>query len=202
MTAGAILSALISYLIVIDPVGVSIIFAVLARGKDDDYCRRMAIRSIAFSTILVLCFGFFGSWLLGRLGIAMESFRIAGGLLLFYTAFNMVTKPDKNNSGQGDDAPEDISVFPLSIPLIAGPGCLTLTILLFPNAATSMRETIALVCVVLLALMLTLFCLLSAKKLSIMIGPTINNLLNRLLGVLLAALSIQFIVDGIKGFAK
>jgi len=202
MNSSTLLTALISYLIVIDPIGVSIIFAGLTTRKDEAYVRRMAFRSVILSIILVLCFGFFGAWLLNRLGIAMDSFRIAGGLLLFYTAFNMITKPDKGNGGSHGEALEDISVYPLAIPLIAGPGCLTLTILLFTNAAKSVQETFALVCIVLVALAFTLFCLLYAKRLSLLIGPTANNLLNRLLGVLLASLSIQFIVDGIKGFIR
>jgi multiple antibiotic resistance protein len=194
MNQGMFLTALLSYFVIVDPVGVSLTFAVLTDGKDDSYCRKMALQAVLLSTIIVLFFGFFGATVLTKLGISIESFRIAGGLLLFYTAFNMITKSEVfplEGSGKG---PEDISVFPLSFPLIAGPGCLTLTVLLYTE------NIIALVLAILLVFGLTFFCFLSAHRISGFMGETGNNIVKRLLGVVLASLSIQFIADGVMGF--
>jgi len=200
MNKGIFLTALLSYFVIVDPVGVSLIFAALTDGKDDSYCRKMAFRAILLSIIIVLCFGFFGATLLTKLGISIESFRIAGGLLLFYTAFNMITKSEGFTPANSHHAMEDISVFPLSFPLIAGPGCLTLTVLLHADAGQQVENVISLVVAVLLVFGLTFICFLSAHKISRFMGETGNNIVKRLLGVLLASLSIQFIADGIIGF--
>jgi len=200
LNTGMLLKALLSYFVIVDPIGTSFIFAALTDGKEDSYCRKMAFRSVLLSTIIVLCFGFFGANLLNQLGIALDSFRIAGGLLLFYTAFNMITKAEGFSAGRTDKQPEDISVFPLSVPLIAGPGCLTLTVLLFADVGLRKQDLVALVLAVILVFLITLFCFLSAKNLSRIMGQTGNNLVKRLLGVLLASLSVQFVADGIKGF--
>ena len=120
MNTSMLLTALLSYFVIVDPIGVSLIFAAITEGKEDTFCRKMAFRSVLLSTIIVLCFGFFGEKLLTQLGISLESFRIAGGLLLFYTAFNMIMKPEGLPSDITSQQPEDISVFPLSFPLIAG----------------------------------------------------------------------------------
>ena len=200
MNQGMFLTALLSYFVIVDPVGVSLTFAVLTDGKDDSYCRKMALQAVSLSTIIVLFFGFFGATVLTKLGISIESFRIAGGLLLFYTAFNMITKSEVfplEGSGKG---PEDISVFPLSFPLIAGPGCLTLTVLLYTEAGQQAENIIALMLAILLVFGLTFFCFLSAHRISDFIGETGNNIVKRLLGVVLASLSIQFIADGVMGF--
>jgi len=200
MNKGMFLTALLSYFVIIDPIGVSLTFAVLTDGKEDSYSRKMAFRAVALSITIVLCFGFFGATLLTKLGISLESFRIAGGLLLFYTAFNMITKSEVFSVEDSRKGLEDISVFPLSFPLIAGPGCLTLTVLLYADAGQQVENIMALVFAVLLIFGLAFFCFLSAHKISGLIGETGNNIVKRLLGVVLASLSIQFIADGVMGF--
>ncbi len=200
MNKGMFLAALLSYFVIIDPIGVSLTFAVLTDGKEDSYSRKMAFRAVALSIIIVLCFGFFGATLLTKLGISIESFRIAGGLLLFYTAFNMITKSEVFPLENSRKGPEDISVFPLSFPLIAGPGCLTLTVLLYADAGQRVENIMALVLAVLLVFCLTFFCFLSAHRISGLMGETGNNIVKRLLGVVLASLSIKFIADGVMGF--
>jgi multiple antibiotic resistance protein len=200
MNQGMFLTALLSYFVIVDPIGVSLTFAVLTNGKDDSYCRKMAIQAVLLSTIIVLCFGFFGATVLTKLGISIESFRIAGGLLLFYSAFNMITKSEVfplEGTGKG---PVDISVFPLSFPFLAGPGCLTLTILLYADAGKQAANIIALVLAILLVFGLTFLGFLSAHRISGFMGETGNNIVKRLLGVVLASLSIQFIADGVMGF--
>ncbi len=200
MNTGLFLTALLSYFVIVDPLGVSIIFVALTEGKDRAYCRRMGIRSVLLSLLIILCFGFFGAKLLDTLGVAIESFRIAGGLLLFYTAFNMITKQESFHMEKDQDAPDDISVYPLSFPLLAGPGSLTLTVLLYASAEGRVADITALVAAVFTVLLLTLFSFMSARKISRFLGETGNNIAKRLLGVLLASLSIQFIADGIMGF--
>jgi multiple antibiotic resistance protein len=198
----AILNPLLAYFVIVDPIGTSLIFNALTKGRTEAYCRKMAIRSVCLSTVLVLCFGFWGIDLLRVLGIQMESFRIAGGLLLFYVAFGMITKPDTADDNQPVTEQDDISVFPLSIPLIAGPGCLTLTVLLFSKVSEDNESFIPLVIALLIIYLITLICFLFSKTLTKFVGQTINNIFKRLLGVLLASLAIQFIADGVKGLAS
>ena len=193
------ISAIIAYFVIVDPIGASLIFNALTKGKNAAYCRKMAIRSVVLSLFLVLCFGFWGVGLLGTLGIEMESFKIAGGLLIFYSAFGMITKPDIDKDGEENEKYDDISVFPLSIPLIAGPGCLTLTILLFSNVREEHISFLPLVGAVVCIYLLTLLCFLFSKPLVSLVGTTANDVFKRLLGVLLASLAIQFIADGVKG---
>ncbi len=191
--------AFAAYFVMVDPVGSSMIFNALTNGKDDSYARRMASRAVSLSTVLVLLFGFWGVALLGALGIEMESFRIAGGLLIFYAAFGMITRPDSSGEPGQKGVFEDISVYPLTIPLIAGPGCLTLTVLLFSNARDEGASFVPLIIAILTIFTLTFFSFLFSRSLVRLVGQTVNNVFNRLLGVILASLAIQFVVDGIKG---
>ena len=193
------IKAFAAYFVMVDPVGSSMIFNALTNGKDDSYARRMASRAVSLSTVLVLLFGFWGVALLGALGIEMESFRIAGGLLIFYAAFGMITRPDSSGESGQKGVFEDISVYPLTIPLIAGPGCLTLTVLLFSNARDEGASLVPLIIAILTIFTLTFFSFLFSRSLVRLVGQTVNNVFNRLLGVILASLAIQFVVDGIKG---
>lgn len=195
----SLLHALTSYFVIVDPFGTALIFHGLVSGGDRSYALRMALRSVCISVVIVLLFGAFGVSLLTILGISIESLRVAGGLLLFYTAFHMITK-GRTPSERRPKALIDISVFPLSIPLIAGPGCLTLTILLF-SKSESWQATAGLVSAVLLIFTFTLGCLLGATTIKKLIGETGDDILRRLLGVILAALAIQFIADGIRQLA-
>ncbi|MFO7577082.1 MAG: MarC family protein [Pelovirga sp.] len=193
------LHALTSYFVIVDPVGTALIFNGLVTAADKAYATRMALRSVSISVVIVLLFGFFGEPLLTSLGISIEALRVAGGLLLFYTAFHMITK-GRTLSQRRPDAFVDISVFPLSIPLIAGPGCLTLTILLFSGSSGGV-ETLSLVLAVLSIFSLTLVLLLCSPLIRKIVGKTGDDILRRLLGVILAALAIQFIADGVRQLA-
>jgi multiple antibiotic resistance protein len=192
-------TALLSYFVIIDPIGSALIFGALTEARDGAFRRTVALRATLLSISVTLCFGFFGAELLRRLGISLDAFRIAGGLLLFYTAFNMVTKRTGFADNTDSDEPEDISVFPMAFPLLAGPGCLTLTILLFSDARHSAPGLAPVIAAVVLIYLLTLAFLAASKTLSSVIGKTGNNVIKRLLGVLLASLSVQFVVDGIRG---
>jgi len=193
------IKAFIAYFVIVDPVGTAMIFNGLTRGKEERYARVMASRSVILSTLLVLLFGFWGMALLRVLGIQMDSFRIAGGLLIFYAAFGMITRPDSSADPYQKGVFEDISVYPLTIPLIAGPGCLTLTILLFSNARDQGTGFVPLILAIFSIFLLTFLSFLLSRTLARIVGQTVNSIFTRLLGVLLASLAIQFIADGIRG---
>jgi multiple antibiotic resistance protein len=196
-----LLTSLSAYFVLVDPLGASLIFNALTKGHDSAYCRNIAFRAVALSFVVIIGFGFFGATLLGRLGITMEAFRIAGGLLLSYTAFRMVVQPDTPSEEGATRTPpsNEIAVFPLSIPLMAGPGCLTLTILLFSKSRQADGGILSVVLAIVLILTTALISFLLSRKIAAAMGGTVNAIVKRLLGVLLAALSIQFIVDGIMG---
>lgn len=190
------LHALTSYFVIIDPIGCALIFHGLTADCDRPYVRSMAIRSVVISTLIVLAFAFFGELLLTKLGLSIEALRVAGGLLLFVTAFNMVTKGETGKKwDSGQDV--DISVFPMSIPLLAGPGCLTVTVLLF-SQAEGVTGSLTLVLAVVTMYLLALISLTFANRIKTVIGKTGDNILRRLFGVLLAALSVQFVADGVR----
>ena len=194
MFTDTFLHALTSYFVVIDPIGTALIFHGLTSDCDRAYTRRMALRSTMIAAAIVLVSAFFGEALLTKLGISIEALRVSGGLLLFITAFNMVTKGETGRKwASGQEV--DISVFPMSIPLLSGPGCLTVTILLF-SQAPSLTGNVSLVLAVLLTYLLTYVALSSANRVKDIIGRTGDDIMRRLLGVILAALAIQFIADG------
>lgn len=199
-----LLTALTAYFVLLDPLGVSLIFNALTKGHDFAYCRRIAIRAVSLSFLLLIGFGFFGSALLSRLGITMEAFRVAGGILLFYTAFSMVVRPDEKSVAEDvrHPASNETAVFPLTIPLMAGPGCLTLTILLFAQARPVEGGIFSVILAMVLILLTSLGSFLLSRKIASAMGGTVNALVKRLLGVLLSALSIQFIADGIMGMVE
>jgi len=196
MFADIFLHALTSYFVVIDPIGTALIFHGLTTGCERAYAKRMALRSTLIAATIVLVSAFFGQALLTKLGISIEALRVSGGLLLFITAFNMVTKGETGKKWESGEE-VDISVFPMSIPLLSGPGCLTVTILLFSQAPT-VSGSISLVIAVLVIYLLTYLALSSANRVKDLIGRTGDDILRRLLGVILAALAIQFIADGVR----
>ena len=196
MFTDVFLHALTSYFVVIDPIGTALIFHGLTTGCERAYAKRMALRSTLIAAAIVLVSAFFGQALLTKLGISIEALRVSGGLLLFITAFNMVTKGETGKKWESGEE-VDISVFPMSIPLLSGPGCLTVTILLFSQTPT-VSGSISLVVAVLVIYLLTYLALSSANRVKDLIGRTGDDILRRLLGVILAALAIQFIADGVR----
>jgi len=201
MSSEIFVNALVAYFVIIDPLGLSLIFQGLTSNHDSVSRRKIALHAVLLSLPLVMGFGFFGALLLSQLGITIEAFRIAGGLLLFHAAFTMVALPEASLQNSENAPPSDITVFPLAFPLIVGPGCLTLTILLFAKAKLVDGGLLSATLAICIILALTLFSLLSAHKIAAFIGKTANAVLKRLLGVLLASLAVQFIADGIMGLA-
>ena len=189
------LNALTALFVMIDPIGAAIIFHALLPVGDHHHRVLMAVKAVVISTLLLLVFGNYGEVFLDKLGISIEALRISGGLLLFYTAFNMITADSE--SPKEAATKKDISVFPMSIPMLAGPGSLTLCILLF-SEASSQTEKFSVLFAILTISALTLVLMLLSKYVRLVIGSTGDEILRRFLGVILAALAIQFIYEGIR----
>ncbi len=193
------ISLFVTLLLVIDPIGVAALFASLTHGGTPAYRRRMALKGTAIGAGMLLLFALVGDALLRTLGIAMPTFRIAGGVLLFLVAIDMIlSRPSGLRAGalreqEAGEFRDDISVFPLAFPLLAGPGALT-TVLLNATATHRLEVVAALVIV----LGLSLLGLLAAPRVLRLLGETGASIVHRLLGVLLAALAAQLVVDGIR----
>lgn len=202
MTPDKILNMFVVLLVVIDPVGVTPMFGALTRGGGDLYRRRMAFKGTALAAAILLVFAFIGDWLLTTLGIGLPAFKIAGGILLFLIALDMVfARHSGGRSATGREQEEarhkeDISVFPLAFPLIAGPGALTTILLMVGESRGNPAQFAAMIGVLLAILAITLGCLLIAGRLMNFLGETGANVMDRLFGVILAALAVQFVVDG------
>ena len=198
------LNMFIVLLVVVDPVGVTPVFGALTRGGGDMHRRRMAVKGTLLAAGILLIFALIGDWLLTTLGITLPAFKIAGGVLLFLIAIDMVfARPSGGRSATGREQEEarhkeDISVFPLAFPLIAGPGALTTILLMVGESHGNPLYFVSMIGVLLVILLLTLVCLLMAGRLMKLLGETGANVMDRLFGVILAALAVQFVLDGIR----
>lgn len=196
-----LLTAFITVFVIVDPIGQTPLFVALTQGMDQATRRAVAIRACVTAALIMIAFATFGEALLGVVGISMSAFRIAGGILLFLTALDMLfDRRSKRRKEQtdGEDDTHDPSIFPLAIPLIAGPGTITTVILLAGEAQGI--EGMALVIGVMLAVLAIVFALfLAAGLLERALGKTGINVVTRLLGMLLAALAVQFVLDGLRG---
>lgn len=197
-----VFNAFVTLVVVVDPLGLAPIFAALTRGNGAKRKREMAIKGTALGAAILLAFALFGNALLGALGIELAAFRIAGGALLFLVALDMIfASPSGMRSRtvrQQEEVSyeEDISVFPLAIPLLAGPGAIT-SILLYTGGRSPL-EIAAVLGVLAIVLLLVLVSLLLAPRIMGLFGETGSNVLSRVLGVLLAALAVQFVLDGLR----
>ena len=195
-------SAFVTFLVVIDPPGCAPIFASLTSGTDTAHRRGMAIRSVLIASGILLFFALLGEDLLSALGISLSAFRIAGGILLFLIAIDMVFEKRterRENRAQEVSASEaeDISVFPMAIPMIAGPGSIASVMLLMARS-DGLQESALVLGALLATLVLTLLALLAAGPLMRLLGNKMEAMITRLLGVILAALAVQFVIDGIE----
>lgn len=201
MDVHALIPAFVTLFVVIDPIGLSPIFVALTRGATPAHRRAIAARAIAVAAGLLLLFGLAGEHVLGFLGISMAAFRIAGGLLLFLTALDMLFERRgarrREQSREGMEEVEDPSVFPLATPLIAGPGAMASMILLAGQTHGAL-EMVALLGVALVVLGTVFVMFMAAPLLERILRETGINVLTRLLGMLLAALSVQFVIDGLR----
>jgi len=186
--------------VVIDPPGLVPLFIALTQGMDDAHRRRLALRACVIGGILLTLFGLFGEQLLGFIGITMPAFRIAGGILLFLTALDMLfERRTQRREGQHADPNHDPSVFPLATPLIAGPGAIATMILLMGQTGGDWRGALSVLGLLAGMLVVTFLFLLASPPIERLLGRTGTVVITRLLGMLLAALSVQFVIDGVKG---
>ncbi|MDO5656992.1 MAG: MarC family protein [Paracoccus sp. (in: a-proteobacteria)] len=202
MDMATYITAWVTMFVVIDPVGLAPLFIAMTSGMSAQRRNRIAIRSIFIAAILLTLFGLVGDRLLAGIGISLDAFRIAGGMLLFLTALDMLfERRTERREGQTADSDNDPSVFPLATPLLAGPGALASMILLVGTDQGAVHIVmIHLVMLSVLALTLGLFFL--AGPIGRALGRTGTMVVTRLLGMLLAALSMQFILDGLHGWAS
>lgn len=202
MDTAFLISAFVTLFVVIDPIGLTPLFVAMTSGMPAGQRRAVALRACVVGVAILALFGALGEAVLGFVGISMPAFRIAGGLLLFLTALDMLferrTKRREDTAEEEDDRP-DPSVFPLAIPLIAGPGAIASMILLTgerPGIEGYFLVTGVMLAVV--AIVMVLF--LAAGLLERALGRTGIVVVTRLLGMLLAALAVQFVLDGLRAF--
>jgi multiple antibiotic resistance protein len=197
------ISAFITLFVVIDPPGCAPIYAGLTKGASAAQRRAMAIRAVMIAAGILFVFALWGKQLLGVLGISLNAFRIAGGIMLFMIAMDMVfekrTQRREDRAQKIAETPEveDVSVFPMAMPMIAGPGSIA-TVMLLMARANGMPERMVVMGAVAVVLALMLGALLAAGPIMALLGRKIEPVITRLLGVLLSALAVQFVVDGIK----
>ncbi|ALE17548.1 Membrane protein, MarC family [Altererythrobacter epoxidivorans] len=198
------ISAFITLFVVIDPPGCAPIYAGLTKGASAAQARSMAIRASAIATVILLIFALFGEDLLGALHIQLDSFRIAGGLMLFFIAFEMVfekrtqRREERAEKVAATPEVEDVSVFPMAMPMLAGPGAIA-AIMLLMNEADDFEESLVVLGALGAVLLITAAALVAARPLIRLLGDRVEAVITRLLGVLLAALAAQYVIDGLKG---
>ena len=188
--------------IIIDPPGLTPMFIALTQGIPASARRAIALRACLIAGALMLVFLFLGEAVLGFVGISMPAFRIAGGVLLFLTALEMLFQRRQARRADTaeestDDHHDDPSVFPLALPLIVGPGAIT-SIILYAGQADGLSDYAALVAVMAVVLLCVFVAFMAAGVLERALGKVGLNILTRVLGMLLAALAIQFVIDGIR----
>jgi len=198
MTQAEAITAFVALFVVIDPVGLAPLFIALTRGAAPRVRFIIGARAVAVAAALLLLFGLAGESVLEFLGISLPAFQIAGGILLFLTALDMLfDRRTKRREDQAHTLEEDPSIFPLAMPLIAGPGAIATVILLSGQAQGDplyLAQVMGVAAAV-LGVVLLLFSL--ASPVERLLGPTGINVVTRLLGMLLAALSVQFVLNGI-----
>ena len=196
-------TAFVTLAVIIDPPGCAPIFASLTSGTDAAHRRRMAIRSALVAWCILVFFALLGEPLLATLGISLSAFRLAGGIMLFMIALDMVferrteRREERAREIEGTPEAEDISVFPMAIPMIAGPGSIA-TVMLLTARADGITEGAIVLGAMTLVLVLTLLALLAAGPLMKLIGVKLEAMITRILGVILAALAVQFVLDGLE----
>ena len=204
------ISAFVTLFVVLDPPGCVPIFSSLTSGATPAWRRTMALRSSAIASVVLLLFAIFGQGFLGALGISLAAFRIAGGIMVFLIAIDMVfEKRTERRENRAQDvvraaeakahpvAGEDISVFPMAIPMLAGPGSIA-AVMLLSARAHGLEEHLVVLGALAAVLAITVAALLAAGPLMRLIGVKIEAMITRLLGVILAALAAQFVIDGLR----
>ncbi len=199
METAFLITAFATLFVVIDPPGLIPMFIALTPGMTAERRRVIGARACVIAIAILTLFGLLGEAVLGFIGISMSAFRIAGGILLFLTALDMLfERRTQRREGQATVHDHDPSVFPIAIPLIAGPGAIA-TMILLVGEAGSWQGTVAVHLVMITVVFMAFLLFLIAGPLERALGRTGTVVITRLLGMLLAALSVQFVIDGIIG---
>jgi len=199
----ALITSFVTLFVVIDPIGVVPLFISLTPAETPAERRKLAFKGVGIGAGILLVFGLVGEDLLTTLGIGMPAFRIAGGILLVLLSIDMLMARDSGLRNTTDDEAQegtkrqDISVFPLAIPLIAGPGALTSIVLLMGKAEGDTHQQVAVLATAGVVLVLMVACLLAANVLMRVLGVTGVNVITRVFGIITAALGVQFVIDGV-----
>lgn len=197
------ITAFVTLFVIVDPIGLAPLFVALTQGQSAGRRRRIAIRACILGAAVLTLFGLLGDSVLSFVGISLPAFRIAGGILLFLTALDMLferrtkRREEKTEHEPGEDDP---SIFPLGIPLIAGPGAIATMILLTSQGTADWSWILAIHGVMLSVIFVTFLFFLAASPIEHALGPVGITVVTRLLGMLLAALSVQFVLDGLSAF--
>ena len=199
-----LLKFFVLFFVIVEPVTLVPVFAGLTEGASQTFRRRMAVKSVAVSGVMLTLFALGGSWFIGIMNISIDAFRIAGGVMLFLIALEMVFARESGTKTTSEEKTEvqqrsDISVFPLAFPFIAGPGAMATVLLTFGTLRPDMVLMLGLLGVIAIVLLITLVLMLLAQVVMRVMGVTGAHVVSRLTGVVLAALAVQFMVDGLKG---
>jgi len=206
--AAVFAAAFVTFFVVIDPPGVAPLFATMTQDMSASWRRHMAFKSILVATCVLFGFALGGAWLLSKLGVTLDAFRIAGGVLLFLIAVDMLFEKRTERREERAEAVaieqashpgkfDDISVFPLAIPLISGPGAIA-SVMLYFTEHNDLVSRSAVLAGAGANLVLCLICFLIAGPLTRLMGATVAAMITRIFGILLAALAAQFVVDGVR----
>lgn len=196
-----LIPAFVTLFVVIDPIGLAPLFIALTQGMTPEHRSRVGLRALVVAFVLLLAFALFGEQLLTAIGISMPAFRISGGLLLFLTALDMLfeRRTDRREKRATEVQP-DPSVFPLAMPLIAGPGALATMVLLSSQNSGDYPMLAGIIGVMILVLAITYLLFRISHVVERGLGATGIVVLTRLFGILLAALSVQFVLDGLRDY--
>jgi multiple antibiotic resistance protein len=204
MTVEFITGALVTMFVIVEPVALVPIFLAVTQGFSADQRRQVAWRACLIAFLILAACAFVGDWVLRKLGISLPAFRIAGGLLVFWIAFEMVFGLRSNRKSEtareaiGKEHIVNVAAFPMAIPLLAGPGAITATLLLAGQASAQPAMMAALIGVLAVVTLVSWICLSLAETVDRLLGTLGNAVVSRLLGIILAALAVQFVLDGVR----
>ncbi len=203
MDSEIIINAVVTLLVTIDPAGLAPLFLAVTGGMDSAQRRHVALRSAVIAFFILLVFVVAGGGILALFGITLPAFRVAGGLLLFWIAFEMIFEKRQERHEETTkkaitvDQVRSVAVFPLAIPLIGGPGAISAAILLSDDFPTPVERAM-LIGIIAAIILLVYLVFLLAERVDKLLGETGRSVLTRLLGVILSALAVQFVADGVK----
>lgn len=204
MTVEFLTGALVTMFVIVEPIALVPIFLAVTQGFSASQRRQVAWRACLIAFLILSACAFFGDWLLRKLGISLPAFRIAGGLLVFWIAFEMVfglrasRKSETAREAIDKEHIVNVAAFPMAIPLLAGPGAITATLLLAGQAAGDTTMMAMLIAVLAVVVLVSWICLNMAEAVNTLLGTLGNAVVSRLLGIILAALAVQFVMDGVR----